>query len=137
VLAYDDIASLPTEPAIVSIDMSGNGEVLARVHEHFGDQLKHSMAIGRSHHESPPAAKQMPGPCPAFFFAPAQVKKRMQDWGPHDYQQRITSALHAFVDSSRAWLTVTRVNGPEAAEATWRVVHGGRVPPDVGYIVSV
>jgi Protein of unknown function (DUF2855) len=137
VVAYDDIASLPTEPAIVSIDMSGNGEVLARVHEHFGDQLKHSMAIGRSHHESPPAARQMPGPRPTFFFAPAQVKKRMQDWGPHDYQQRITSALHAFVDSSRAWLTVTRVNGPEAAEATWRVVHGGRVPPDVGYIVSV
>jgi len=32
---------------------------------------------------------------------------------------------------------VTRVNGPEAAEATWRVVHSGRVPPDVGYIVSV
>jgi hypothetical protein len=117
--------------------MSGNGDVLARVHEHFGDQLKHSMAIGRSHHESPPAAKEMPGPRPAFFFAPAQVKKRMQDWGPRDYQQRTTSALHAFVDSSRAWLTVTRVNGPEAAEATWRVVHSGRVPPDVGYIVSV
>ena len=137
VVSYDDIGSLPTEPAIVSIDMSGNGDVLARVHAHFGDQLRHSMAIGRSHHESPPAAKQMPGPRPAFFFAPTQVKKRVQDWGPREYQRRITSALHAFVDSSSAWLTVTRVNGPEAAEATWRVVHSGQVPPDVGYIVSV
>jgi hypothetical protein len=137
VVAYDDIASLPTEPAIVSIDMSGNGDVLARVHAHFGDQLRHSMAIGRSHHESPPAAKQMPGPRPEFFFAPTQVKKRVQDWGPRDYQQRITSALHAFVHSSSAWLTVTRVHGPEAAEATWRVVHSGQVPPDVGYIVSI
>jgi hypothetical protein len=97
----------------------------------------HSMAIGRSHHESPPAKKQMPGPRPAFFFAPTQLKKRVQDWGPREYQQRIASALHAFVDSSRPWLTVTRVNGPEAAEATWRVVYNGHVPPDVGYIVSV
>jgi hypothetical protein len=137
VVAYEDITTLPAEPAIVSIDMSGNGDVLARVHEHFGDELKHSMAIGRSHHESPPAAKQMPGPRPAFFFAPTQVKKRVQDWGPRDYQQRIATALHEFVDSSRAWLTVTRVNGPEAAEATWRVVYDGHVPPDVGYIVSV
>jgi hypothetical protein len=137
VVAYDDIASLPAEPAIVSIDMSGNGDVLARVHARFGDQLRHSMAIGRSHHESPPAATQMPGPRPAFFFAPTQVKKRIQDWGPRDYQQRIASALHAFVDSSQAWLTVTRVTGPEAAEATWRAMHGGRVPPDVGYIVSI
>jgi len=137
VVTYDDVGSLPAEPAVVSIDMSGNGDVLARVHAHFGDALKHSMAIGRSHHESPPAAKQMPGPRPTFFFAPNQVKKRVQDWGPRDYQQRIASALHAFVDSSQAWLTVTRVQGPEAAEATWRAMHGGRVPPDVGYIVSI
>ena len=137
VVGYGDIAAIPAGVPIVSVDMSGSGAVLESVHAHFGDRLRHSMAIGRSHHESPPAATQMPGPRPAFFFAPTQVRKRIQDWGPRDYQQRIASALHAFVDSSQAWLTVTRVTGPEAAEATWRAMHGGRVPPDVGYIVSI
>ncbi len=80
-LGYDEIPSIPADAATVSIDMSGNGEVLARVHRHFGGQLKHSMAIGRSHHDSPPAAKDLDGPRPAFFFAPTQVKKRLQDWG--------------------------------------------------------
>jgi hypothetical protein len=137
IVTYDDIATLPADSAIVSIDMSGNGAVLARVHRHFGDQLRHSMAIGRSHHDAPPRAEGLPGPKPAFFFAPTQVKKRVQDWGLGAYQERIGAALRQFIDASQAWLTVTRVNGPEAAESTWRVVHGGRLAPDVGYVVSV
>jgi hypothetical protein len=137
VVAYDEIERIPVNSPVVSIDMSGNGELLARVHRHFGEQLKHSMAIGRSHHESPPAAKDLAGPRPTFFFAPTQVKKRLQDWGPQGYQQRVAAALHDFVDSSQAWLTVTRVEGPEAAESAWRAVHDGRVPPDIGYIVSI
>jgi NADPH:quinone reductase-like Zn-dependent oxidoreductase len=137
VVTYDEIATLPADSAIVSIDMSGNGEVLASVHGHFGDRLRHSMAIGRSHHDAPPRAEGLPGPRPSFFFAPAQVKKRVQDWGQRGYQERIAAALGRFVDTSRAWLEVTRVSGPEAAEAAWRAVHGGRVPPDVGYVVSL
>ena len=137
VVTYDDLESLPANAPIVSIDMSGNGDVLARVHRHFGVELRHSMAIGRSHHEAPPRAEGLPGPRPAFFFAPTQVKKRLQDWGPRAYQERIATALRRFVDESQGWLEVTRVNGPDAAEATWRAVHSGRVPPNVGYVVSV
>jgi hypothetical protein len=137
VVTYDEIAALPADAPIVSIDMSGNGDVLAQVHRHFGPQLKHSMAIGRSHHDAPPRADGLPGPRPAFFFAPTQVKKRVQDWGPRGYQERIAAALREFVDASHAWLTVSRVSGPEAAAATWRLVHSGRVAPNVGYVVSV
>ena len=136
-LAYDEVESIPAGEGIVSIDMSGNGEVLARVHRHFGGQLAHSMAIGRSHHDSPPAAKDLDGPRPAFFFAPTQVKKRLQDWGPREYQSRISAALHGFVEASRGWLEVTRVSGPAAATETWRTVHAGRAAPSVGYIVSL
>jgi Protein of unknown function (DUF2855) len=137
VITYDDIETLPADAPIVSIDMSGNGDVLERVHRHFGAQLAHSMAIGRSHHDAPPRSEGLPGPRPAFFFAPTQVKKRLKDWGPRAYQERIATALRQFVDESQSWLEVTRVNGPDAAESTWRAVHSGRVPPNVGYVVSV
>ena len=95
VVCYEDIESVPSLAPIVSIDMSGNGAVLARVHAHFGDQLRHSMAIGRSHHDAPPRAEGLPGPRPAFFFAPTQVKKRLQDWGPRGYQERTASCAAA------------------------------------------
>lgn len=138
VVTYDEIARVPRVAPIVSIDMAGSGPVLATVHAHFGDQLKHSMAIGRSHHDSAPAqAVQLAGPKPAFFFAPTQVKKRVQDWGPRGYQQRVAAALHSFVASSRIWLHVEHPRGVAAATATWRGVHGGQLPADAGYVVSL
>jgi len=137
VVTYDDISTIPASMPIVSIDMSGSGPVLAAVHTHFGDQLRHSMAIGRSHHDAPPRAAGLAGPQPAFFFAPTQVKKRVQDWGPHGYQQRVNAALQGFIGWSREWLEVQHSTGAVAAAATWREVHAGRVAPDVGHVVSM
>ncbi len=63
VVTYDECAAIPRGTPIVSIDMAGSGPVLASVHSHFGDQFRHSMAIGRSHHEArPPRVPGMPGP---------------------------------------------------------------------------
>jgi len=136
-LAYDEVSRIPRDAPIVSIDMSGSGPLLAAVHGHFGDSLKHSMAIGRSHHDSPPRADGLPGPKPEFFFAPTQVKRRVQEWGLAGYQARIGTALHGFVDWSRAWLTVQRVAGGEAAVAAWGEAHAGRTAPDRGCIVTL
>lgn len=136
VVTYDDIATVPADTPVVSIDMAGNGTVLEHVHRHFGDRLRHSMAIGRSHHDAPRAAG-LPGPRPAFFFAPTQVQKRVQDWGAEAFRERVGTALRKFVDQSVNWLAVARSTGPDAAAATWRLVYEGQVPPNVGHIVSL
>ena len=137
VICYDDLRAVPSSSSIVSIDMAGSGPLLAAVHAHFGDQLRHSMAVGRSHHEAPPGTGAMPGPKPAFFFAPTQVKKRVQEWGLPGYQARIAGAVKDFVAWSRGWLQVRHSRGAAAAAATWREVHAGRVAPDVGHVVSL
>ena len=137
IVTYDDIARIPRLTPIVSIDMAGSGPVLASVHSHFGDQLRHSMAIGRSHHEAPARVPGMPGPKPEFFFAPTQVKKRVQDWGPRGYQQHVATALQGFIASSRRWLHVQHPRGASAAAATWCDVHAGRAAADAGYVVSL
>ena len=137
VVTYDDVAAIPAGAPIVSIDMTGNGPILAAVHSHFGARLKHSMAIGRSHHEAPPPGRELPGSRPAFFFAPSQVSKRVQDWGARGYQERIAAALQAFVDWSGGWLQVQHLRGAAAAATTWREVHAGRAAPDVGHVVSM
>ena len=137
VVAYDDIAAIPAGAPIVSIDMAGSGPVLAAVHSHFGDRLQHSMAVGRSHHEAPSRTAALPGPKPAFFFAPTQVKKRVQEWGPRGYQERVAAALRGFIARSPEWLQVRRSNGAAAAAAIWREVHAGRVAPEIGHVVSL
>jgi len=137
VVTYDEIDDLPAATPIVSIDMAGNGPVLATVHAHFGEQLKHSMAVGRSHHDAPSRDAALAGPKPAFFFAPSQVKKRVQDWGVRAYQERVAASLNGFVDWSREWLVVEHSFGAESAAATWHEVHAGHVAPGVGYVVSL
>ena len=81
-------------------------------------------------------AMALPGPA-AFFFAPTQVKKRVQDWGARGYQQRVVTALSGFVDWSRTWLRVRHAQGAAAATATWREVHGGRTAAEIGHVVSL
>ena len=86
-------------------------------------------------HRGPPAPS--PGPSRRSFFAPAQVKKRVQDWGPRDYQQRVASALHGFVGWSKDWLHVQYSHGPTAAQAAWQETYAGRTAPDAGRMVSL
>jgi len=137
VVAYDEIESIPTEGDAISIDMSGNGDALGRLHAHLEDRLRYSMAVGMSHTGAPPRPQNLKGPQPEFFFAPTQVSKRMKDWGPQGFQDRATAALRAFVDGSHRWLGVTHSYGPESVERVWSETVAGRVPPNVGHVVSL
>jgi hypothetical protein len=136
VLPYDGLSALPATGDAVAIDMSGNAAALAEIHRHFGDRLQHSMLVGMSHHDAPPV-EVTDGPTPEFFFAPTEVDRRIDEWGRAEYERRTTEALHAFVGESPRWLTVERTTGPADAEATYRDVYAGTVPPSVGRIVSL
>ena len=69
VIPYDEIDSLPRSKAVY-VDMSGNAGVRSAVHRHYGDDLAHSAAVGMTHHEEMAGGTDLPGPQPAFFFAP-------------------------------------------------------------------
>ena len=135
VITYDDVAGLPEVDA-VSVDISGDATTLAAVHQRLGDHLKHSMIIGKSHHDSP-FAEVAVGPTPELFFAPTEVSRRMEEWGAEAFEQRCAEALQDFVGESQRWLAIERSTGPDAAAATWSEVFEGRVAPSVGRIVSL
>ena len=81
-VTYDEIGSLGRGPATY-VDISGDGEVRQAVHTHFGDDLAHSMAVGVTHWEELGSGQgDLPGPAPAFFFAPSRVEKRSDRLGP-------------------------------------------------------
>jgi hypothetical protein len=141
VVAYDDIDDPDTGIALVDsvvIDMAGNPNVLAAVHHRLGDRIKHSMMIGRSHHDAVSTAPlgALPGPPPQFFFAPTALDRLVELWGADEYRRRTIEATTEFIDASRAWMRVDERRGPDGPESAWRSIYAGDVTPDVGVIAS-
>jgi hypothetical protein len=137
VLPYGEAGSLPAATASVFVDHSGDGDVVNSLHRHLGDALKHSCIVGATHWDAAQRAAELPGAPPTFFFAPAQMQKRSQDWGPEGFQERLGEAWAAFRESSEGWLTLVRDRGPAAVERVYREVLEGRARPDRGHVLSM
>lgn len=136
VLPYDGLGMLDPATPTVFVDMAGNGQLLHDVHHHFRDALRHSCIIGGTHWEQRRTQHGLPGPKPAFFFAPTQLGKRAQDWGPAEMERRITESMARFLASTSAWLQLRHGRGPDAIQAVYLEMLEGRAPPAEGHILS-
>ena len=126
VVTYDAVASLPADLPVAYVDFAGDRELRSRLHHHFGDAMKQSLAVGSSHWDAERPADDgdaLPGAKPTFFFAPAQIRKRSAEWGADGFQQRFAAAWHAFVarlaDPARPWMTIVEQHGPDAVEQAY------------------
>lgn len=135
-LSYDALSSLdPSVPSVI-VDMAGNLPILAQLHQHFQDALKHSMAIGRSHNAAP--AAQVAGAVkPQFFFAPTQAQKLLQTWGSERYFNAVAAALQRHVENSKTWLELETLHGPQALRQAWEQLHAGQIAPSQGLIATL
>jgi len=137
VVAYDGIEDLPADVPVVFVDMAGNGELRARLHRHFSDNMKYSCMVGATHWDRQGNMEPLPGASPTLFFAPDQVSKRTKDWGAHGVQRRFAEAWKRFLVPMQTWTTVVEGHGPEQVERVYREMLAGRSTPDRGCILSV
>jgi hypothetical protein len=137
VVTYDEIDSLPADEPSVFVDMAGDAKVSRDVHEHFGSNLVYSQRIGGTHWDAGGDDGNLPGPKREFFFAPAQIKKRVAEWGPQGLQERLGTSWSDFRDSSARWLKVERAYGREALERVYRATLAGSASPATGHVVSL
>jgi len=141
VLAYADVNALPAERPAVYVDMAGDGTVRSALHHRFGDSLKHSCAVGGTHWDALTGASGLPGPRPALFFAPAQIKKRIADWGTAEVQRRIAVAWRVFLAKvaapSGGWMKVIHGRGPADVERVYLDMLEGRARPEEGHVLSL
>jgi hypothetical protein len=135
VLTYDQLESLPGVPTVY-VDMAGDGALLARVHNHFRENLRYSCIVGATHWEQRATQHRLPGAQPQFFFAPSQIKKRTQDWGPGGVDQRFAEAWRAFLPSLGRWLRVQQSPAPVSIESVYREVLEGRAQPETGHVLA-
>jgi hypothetical protein len=136
VLPYAAIDALPVTPAVF-VDHSGDRAVVHAIHQHYGDALRHSAVVGATHWSERRPGRHLPGPTPAFFFAPGQLEKRIAEWGAAGFQQRQRDAWTQFLRFADGWLEVVRGHGPMAVEHAYREVLEGRAAPHQGHILSL
>ena len=133
VLSYDDIAELGEGPAAY-LEFSGNAEVRGAVHRHFEDDLKISTLIGATHWEQMGGGGELPGPTPAFFFAPTRAAKRTEDWGGAGLRERMAAAWTPFVEWTADWLQIGSSEGLEPLEQAYLEMLDGDVNPASGQV---
>jgi len=137
VVTYDRVTSLPPDQPVALVDMAGNSELRARLHRHFGDQMKYSGRIGLTHRSSSPDEDELPGAKPSWFFAPDQIRKRAKEWGPGGIDTRFSAAWSGFAPMLDRWLTVTEGRGERPVKQVYLDTLNGRIPPDQGHILSL
>lgn len=136
-VGYDSVAELGPGPATF-VDFAGSPEVRAAVHEHYDDELLHSMAVGVTHWEGLEGlGAELPGPQPVFFFAPTRVGKRAKDWGRAGLESAVADAWHPFCEWTAGWLEVVHGEGFEALRDAYLEVLEGRVGPATAHTISL
>lgn len=137
VVAYDNISSIEVEGNVVFVDMAGDANVRAAIHNHFADRLTCSCAVGGTHWEQGGGADNLPGAQPTLFFAPSQIQKRNKDWGAEVLQAKISKAWGTFLASVDGWMKVERSGGRDVTKQVYLDVLEGKVAPESGKIISL
>jgi hypothetical protein len=137
VVAYDAVEELPRNGKVVFADMAGNSEVRAAVHRRFADDLAHSAVVGVTHWEAEQTGAELPGPRPAFFFAPTHLAKRAEEWGPEGLQRRYGEAWKRFIEPLGEWMEVTEERGEDAMRRVYLDLLEGEADPRHGHVLSL
>lgn len=140
VLGYQELDAVAADTPAIYVDFAGNAQLRRAVHTHLR-QLAYSSAIGGTHVTALGGSRDLPGPPATLFFAPAQIKKRSQDWGAPVLGQQLLSAWQAFAarvgDAKGPWLQVRQHAGPEALQAVYAQMLSGGGDPRLGHMVSL
>ena len=130
IVTYDTVETMTASSKIAYIDMAGNRTVLEKVHRHFGDNVTCSCGVGITHWDSRDGAEpsSLPGAKPTMFFAPTQIQKRHQEWGPEKLQTEMREAWIEFLESVDRWVTINERKGAGEMQETYKEVLQGAAP---------
>jgi len=138
VLSYDDLRRLEVGTRTLYIDIAGNAELQADLHEHLADRLVYDCSVGSAQSLSPPAPRDdLPGPRPEFFFAPNWTAKRHRDWGAVEFTRRSGEASAAFFGyvTDNALVDLAEQGGLSAARDVLVEMIEGRTDPATGHVI--
>lgn len=136
-LSYDNIAQIDYSIPTVIVDMSGNMELLLRLHKQLADQMKFTVKVGITHWT---AAMPRPGLIEdrtTFFFAPKYIQQRFKEWGTAIFEEKTSAFLAAAAQHTKQWLTFRELDGLAALHKVHATVCEGKISPNEGLIVEL
>jgi hypothetical protein len=140
VLTYDQLDKIDSAASLVYVDFAGNAALRRSIHAGFTN-LKYSCSIGGTHVTDLGSGKDLVGVKPVLFFAPAQVKKRTEEWGGAEFGKRMLMAWADFTKtvttSNPPWLKSQYQQGPQAVSAVYAQVLAGKGDPRIGQMLSL
>jgi len=136
VFTYDELENIDAGRPAVIIDMSGNGDVLGRLHKHLGDNMKYTSNVGLTHFDANEMGPDFIRERSAMFFAPGHIQKRTQDWGPGEFEKRASAFWHKAALKSRDWLNIQKETGEDAVSRAYEDVLNGKTPANGAWVVG-
>jgi Protein of unknown function (DUF2855) len=134
---YEQLTDIDAGIPTVIVDMSGNGEVLARLHAHLGGNMKRCINVGLTHWGELKSHPGIIAERSEFFFAPGHIQMRMKDWGPEEFAKRTSAFLKDTAAKTLSLLHFEKLDGLKGLAAVYPAVCEGRVTPDQGLIVEM
>ncbi len=137
VVVYDEVTSLDASQPVVMVDMAGSAAVVSALHNHFGDNMKHSLQVGATHYAEAGDTSNLPGATPEFFFAPGHIQTRSAELGAEQLMLQLGAAYVDFRGDADRWLHIVHSRGPAAVQQAYLSVLAGQAAPSDGQIVSL
>ena len=136
VISYDDIETLK-QVSSVYIDMAGNSEVLARIHQHLQDNMKSSQIVGVTHWESRGEQQQLPGCKPTFFFTPKHIKKRSDELGATTFMEKAIMSAAGLSQQLKSLINMEFHYGSDSVQQLWQDMLNNKVSGQRGLMLSL
>jgi len=136
-VTYDTLTDIDANVPTAIVDMSGNGEVLGRLHTHLGDNMNRCIKVGLTHWDETEAGQGVNKERSAFFFAPAHIQKRLKEWGPEGFAERSGKFMQETSLKSRDWLQLRTIDGLQGLAEVYEDVCEGRIAANQGLVIEV
>jgi len=140
VVTYDRVPELPQRPTVV-VDVAGDTRLRQELRQHLAGNLRTTITVGISHwdHARVPDAADAPrdGEPTVFFFAPAWLEKRREDWGAAALGTRVVSAWHDIMGRVDPWVRIVHGAGAEAVTRVYAAMVADRSAPDEAHVLSL
>jgi hypothetical protein len=126
VICYADIQQLDVNNGVWILDFAGNKKLLLELQQTYADNLHKMIFIGATdvQAQNNKAVGQLVAD---VFFAPAQVKKRTQEWGQQKFAQQYAQAWQGFLRIIDSNVDVADYVGANGIEAVYQQALAGKL----------
>ena len=126
VLCYDELQQLDVKQGAWILDFAGNKNVLLKLQLAYAHNLQRMIFIGATdvQAQTNKAEGQLVG---EVFFAPAQVKKRIQQWGQQKFAEQYAQAWQSFLQLMESNVDVAEYSGVNAMQTVYQQALAGEL----------